>query len=340
MQGMRIGAVTTAANTVSAPKLRVVNIGANAAVVDFPIIKPDGTALAIGEIKAGKLVRYEFDGLGNAIISGGGISVVPPNVPIIVASPILYVRPDGNDGNDGSANDAAHALVTIDAALTKAQRYYLVGTSLKIKLGAAGTYAFPSTTIKAAGGTVIIEGDVANQDAYILSGPGIGPGAGCLDVVGASVQLNGLNLTNTSTLGHTLVSESGASVSCQNVTFTQNGTETGFAHAYAKSSGSITFPLGNGCKFIGSKGAMLWAGGGTINHHNLAVVGNPTFAIGTVISNFLGLIAVLSGGSVSGSAAGARYVGQTNAGFNTGGGGANFYPGTIAGSLTNGAFYV
>lgn len=216
-------------------------------------------------------------------------------VPIIVANPIIYVRTDGNDSNDGSANDAAHALATIDAALAKVGRYSLVGTSLKIKLGIPGTYAYPSTTVKAAGGTIIIEGDLTNQDNYLVSGSGFGSGAGCFDFVGVSTQLNGLNLVNTGGTNHTLVAEAGASVFCQNVTLTQSGTETGFAHVFAKSAGTVTFPQGNGCKFVGSKGAMLWASGGTINHHNLAVVGTPNFAIATVISNFLGLVAILTG---------------------------------------------
>jgi hypothetical protein len=51
---------------------------------------------------------------------------------------ILYVRPDGNDANDGSANDAARALLTIQAAINKVPQ--IINHNVIINV-AAGTYA-------------------------------------------------------------------------------------------------------------------------------------------------------------------------------------------------------
>ena len=75
LKGMRVGGVTSAANTSTAPKLRVVNLGASPGLyTDFPILKADGSTPGVGEIKAGRFVEYRADGAGNVLISGGGIS--------------------------------------------------------------------------------------------------------------------------------------------------------------------------------------------------------------------------------------------------------------------------
>lgn len=49
----------------------------------------------------------------------------------------LYVRTDGNNSNDGSANDAAHALLTIQAAIDKLPKIINHAASIMVE---AGTY--------------------------------------------------------------------------------------------------------------------------------------------------------------------------------------------------------
>jgi hypothetical protein len=78
LKGMRVAGIATASNTVTNPKLRVMNVGTSAGLyADFSIIKQDGSALAAGDIKAGRIYRYEADGAGNVMVSGGGLSSVP-----------------------------------------------------------------------------------------------------------------------------------------------------------------------------------------------------------------------------------------------------------------------
>jgi hypothetical protein len=73
LQGMRVGGIATASNTSTTPKLRVVNKGTQGGYTDYPILKEDGSALAAGDIKAGRRYRFEADGAGNVLISGGGL---------------------------------------------------------------------------------------------------------------------------------------------------------------------------------------------------------------------------------------------------------------------------
>ncbi|SFJ67700.1 hypothetical protein [Methylobacterium brachiatum] len=76
LRGMRIGGVAAAPNTVTNPKLRVMNLGSAGGYVDYPIFKEDGSSLGIGDIKAGRRYRYEADGAGNVMISGGGLASI------------------------------------------------------------------------------------------------------------------------------------------------------------------------------------------------------------------------------------------------------------------------
>ena len=69
-----------------------------------------------------------------------GVTIGGANVLVrcTTADMTLYVRTDGNDANDGSANDAAHALKTIQAAINKIPQ--VVNHTVTVNV-AAGTYA-------------------------------------------------------------------------------------------------------------------------------------------------------------------------------------------------------
>ena len=93
-------------------------------------------------------------GITNVWESGG---IVLPGVTINTTN--LYVRPDGSDDNDGSANDAAHALKTIQEAINRIPR--IVNHTVTVNV-VAGTF---------------------NEDVYIQGFTG----KGLLQVIGASV---------------------------------------------------------------------------------------------------------------------------------------------------------
>ncbi|AWN43176.1 hypothetical protein [Methylobacterium durans] len=259
--------------------------------------------------------------------------------PRIATNPIIYVRPDGNDANDGSANTAAKAFATIAAAAAKAgARYANIGTAITIQLGVAGTYAMPGS-IPPTLGTLVIKGDVANQGAYILSGSGpVGGSQSCVGSTGGAIELRGVTLANTGTSNHTLGTNAGGSVFLQNVSFT-SVSSGGFAHMVATNGASIT--IGSGCTIAGPMGSALQTLGGSITINagvTLTVVGTPAFSNAFANSSSVGLIYAGSGASVSGTATGARYSASLNGIINTGGG-ANFFPGSTAGSTALGGQY-
>ncbi|MCJ2098934.1 hypothetical protein [Methylobacterium sp. E-046] len=117
MQGMRIGAVAAATNPSTAPRLRVVNLGSAGAYVDFPILKADGSSLVPGEIVAGRLYRYEADGAGNVLISGGGLGSGALNQAKAAGSPFNSVALPTTQRTNASGSTAG-ALVTVVTGLT------------------------------------------------------------------------------------------------------------------------------------------------------------------------------------------------------------------------------
>lgn len=83
----------------------------------FAAIKQSGTTSSSGAVQLGNEVRER-----------------------LTADRTLFIRPNGNDANDGSADDAAHAFLTRQAAWNYAcKRFDLAGYKLKFKL-ADGTY--------------------------------------------------------------------------------------------------------------------------------------------------------------------------------------------------------
>lgn len=93
------------------------------------------------------------------------------------AATTYYVRTDGNDSNDGSANDAAHAWLTLQNAVNYIQNnLYLNGYNVTVQVG-DGTYT----------GAVNITGDP--------------PGAGAITINGNSGDHNAVILTFTSGTG-------------------------------------------------------------------------------------------------------------------------------------------
>ena len=70
------------------------------------------------------------------------------------------------------------------------------------------------------------------------------------------------------------------------------------------------------------------------------VVGSITFSFAFACSNRVGLILALGYSAPGGSVTGQRYIVGANAVIDTGGGGANVFPGSTPGTLQNQGVYV
>lgn len=230
---------------------------------------------------------------------------------------------------------------TLDQALQFAAAIDFGGFQLTIQL-AHGTYTpagnsfnIPATVGQAQVGDLIINGDVSNPDAVVLSAAGsfvgiveIGPGARCLL---QGLQINSSGGGNT----HGLHATGGGYCQLQRVDF---GGALYFQR-FSESSGVIQ---SLGVMFCSASAqAYMASGAGGFNYEAgtiLQLINTPAFATAFAVSSeasYLGFIGTTFTGT---GATGARYLAQAGGAINTGGGGINFLPGNAGGTSTTGYY--
>lgn len=262
--------------------------------------------------------------------SGGGDTPTTGTVPF--GNPTVYVRTDGDDSHDGSANDAAHALRTIQGALTYAQnKWSLGGKKLFIQLGNPGTYT-GFVEVEAPQTGVTITGDINNQSAYVINEPATDfSSQQIVSVTGAvSLDLVGLTVTGSRTDSYYICANVGAYIRLDHVSVIAGVTTPGLALAAGGGVISINGPV----NISGNFGAALSAsGGGLISisiNTTLTLVGTPAFSVATVYCYANG--SVIVGGTIAGAATGQRYLIYLNGTALTNG----TIPGSTAGVLATG----
>lgn len=141
------------------------------ALAAVPIVRNDGQPLQAYDIELNEIMLLVYN-----VDRWQVLRLVRSQVLFkLNANLTLYVRTDGNDTTgDGSVNDAAHAFKTIKRALEYiSQSFAIAGRYVTIQLGIAGTYPTGSTgiTIKNLPGAIIIRGDPAAPNNYVVQGP-------------------------------------------------------------------------------------------------------------------------------------------------------------------------
>jgi hypothetical protein len=296
----------------------------------------DGTPLQAKDLPAGQVAHFIYDStLGQWVLAGAAASEVPK---IPTTDVIIHINLPANGANDSAADGSATApFATLAAAANFAQqRFSFGGFRLILKLDVPGNYTAPGL-LPNIGGTIVIQGDVNNQDAYVLQGTGpSGGGGGVIFMLGGSYSFLGVRIQNTGAANHTLNSSSAASVSCQNVTL-DAGQNPPFFHAQAANAGQIFF--GSGCKSNGSAAGLAAAvGAGTVRFgSNFLVANGPTWSFAGAYAGS-GYITLDPGVTLSGPAAGTRYNAANYGVIQTYGQGANAIPGNVAGTVSNGLY--
>jgi hypothetical protein len=318
--GMTIRLLITATNT-GAATLNVNGLGAIA------ITTMRGAALGLGDLYIGSVVTLNYTG-STWVLAGIAYSEVP-----IFGNTTIYVRTDGSDSNDGSANNSAHALLTIGAALAIAQKA-ASGSTVTIQLGNTGTWA---ERIVAAGtsANILIKGDPANPANYNIAAAGAIFSA--VDASGVSLALSGVRVVPSGTVSHEIYASNNAIVTFDNCQFSSTGTISGGVLT-ASVGAAIIINAGN--TIFASAGSALNVNGGTIALNNNLTVGTPTYsgAFATA-SNTGAILRASTAPTISGSATGTRYSASMNGIIQTNGAGANYFPGTVAGTTATGGQY-
>ena len=255
---------------------------------------------------------------------------------LLVGDRIYYVRMDGDDSNAGLINDAAGAFRTIQKAVdVVVNDLDLGGYNLKIQV-ADGTYDTPVVLRRAAGnGAVSLVGNLATP-ANVTIGTSAA-GAHCVLAVNDAVWvLKGFRLSAVGSGASGICAATGAKIRYEQIEF---GTCSG-AHvasgtgATVDIGGSSTISGGASCHWSASDGGRIRRVASVV----VTLIGTPAFALRFADATQLGALNV-SGVSFVGTAAGMRYLAAANGVIYTGSGGANFFPGSIAGSCSSGGQY-
>jgi len=256
----------------------------------------------------------------------------------------LYIRTDGNDANNGLANTAGGAFATIQAAWNAVQQQYDPnGFTVTLQLGIAGTYV--GAAFRGYTGTVVLRGDPANQDNYIISFQAVGSQSWNISNKISTLALVGLKLERASAVPFTdflLLTDFGGVTTLTNVTLSFTSGGAGSYHSVTYNGGQL-FILGP-IKLVGSSSSPFYATALSIlsaagsGPWTVTIVGTPTYNNGFVWvdqsrCNFASLTFV-------GTFVGQRYGVFLNGVIQVSPGGANFFPGTTAGNTASGGQYV
>jgi hypothetical protein len=249
----------------------------------------------------------------------------------------LYVRTDGNDANDGSADDAAHAFLTVQAAIDLATTFDLGGNDLTIQV-ADGTYTGAIILRPIFGGTATIKGNAGTPANVLIDKASTGHAiiANAYSAGPLSWTIKDMKIVSDAGSFSTCVTASGpgALITCNNVDFGACSDTTLLADTGGTIILQTPITISGSTPVFGTSqsGGLIYMFGGTIT-----VTGTPAW--GTAMFSVIAAV-VLMQPAFSGSATGKRYSITGNGVINTGGQATTFFPGNVAGTTATGGQYI
>jgi hypothetical protein len=317
-----------------------------------PVVNADGTPIGIGDVLAIGWVLLFFDGTHWAIVAGSS-SRIPGVLPMLQRNADWYVN--GTTGDDGTHDGTSPTVgagrigpfKTISRAAGETLKYNMNGYDQFIHI-ADGTYGGVNpivlSTPNGAGSIHVIgnsanpagvnitatvaqtNGITQNGGTYYYDGLRFTSAAGCFDgiaVLGGSANLKNVRF-GPCTQFHISSNISGTSLILSGGTITIEAGANAQAHIFASSAGLLYYP---------GPQPPIWP--------VLNILGAVTFATAFVQSYQLGVLQ-MHYTSITGAASvtGPKYLATGNAVIDSGGGGANYFPGSTAGSVSTGGQYL
>jgi Pectate lyase superfamily protein len=275
---------------------------------------------------------------------GGTWAVLRRDRWTLTANLTVYVRSDGNDGNDGLGDNSGGAFLTVQKGLdfVCSLDCNVWNATVQVRAGTYTATNVPVASLKRVlgSGTYLLTGDTTTPANVILNATNplfLGGGSGSVQCNQAEWNISGFKILAT-TAGHAINCINGAHLTvtgamdfgalpafythllCQqqavleigNVSYTISG--VGYTHIVVN-TGGIVFGGGGTITFTG---AFSWGNGFVNTQH------------GAILSH--------SGTTFSGPAqTGKRYQSDSNSVIETFGSGANYFPGSVAGTPAPGA---
>lgn len=309
----------------------------NGAVVKVYTYDPADTTTA----DDGALVLVTADGQRfkdrSAVLASGDVTTALGYTPRerLTAARTYYIRTDGNDANNGRTNVAGGAFLTIQKAIDVVfGTLDLGGFNVTIQIG-NGTYAgIVATSPQVGAGKITLSGDTTTPANVIMQAS---TGTACITAIGTGVALYVQGVKVAAATGQGWYSGNGAFIA-----------QSGKNEIGAFPAGQQIMADGNGVILLNA--AMVLAGGSAGNHlyalsggriniqgATWTITGSPTIAAFAAAAVGGSIFAVSN--TFSGAVTGTRYSATLGGVIQTNGGGASFFPGTVAGATATGGQY-
>lgn len=300
-----------------------------------PVVDLTGSPLAAGALPSGGTFTLIYD--GTHFVLQGSISIAPAGRTLLSGNLDLYVATTGNDSNDGLSSGTP--WLTLQHAWNVIfDNYDLQGHVVTVHI-ANGTYTDGIQAIgrppgQALAGSIVFSSTSGNPAACIIDDTSNVISA----ANGAALTIQGVTIGSSG--GHGLVALDSGYIVFSNLVFA--GVPSGSYHIFAFNSSTIETT--DNYAISGNADIHYFATRcGVIYIHDTAVVtltGTPAFAQEFVLTTDCGIASVDSGSvTFTGGATGKRYLANLNGVIDTIGGGANYFPGSIAGTVATGGQY-
>ncbi|GGC90236.1 hypothetical protein [Chelatococcus reniformis] len=299
----------------------------------YPVKTFRGQVPLPGDFPLGSVPCVCFNGLAWVLLTVL-YSETPSFLPL---GATVYVRPDGSNDNDGQANTPDHAFANMDGVTSFARRF--VGANRLAVFVAAGTYPGWVADSLQIGLDIVGTGNPTFAISSLPAGR-----RGCVEVLrGTDVNMLGVAITSTAASSYGLVASRNALARVKGVDFGA----APLANILAQQSSTVT--LAGSIQFTStasrnaaisadSVSSVVWdeADPPTINITAATLPVSVAF-----VSSFLAGIVRLNGATFvnGGVVVGKRYLAAEGGIVSSSGGGASFYPGSLAGDATTGFYY-
>lgn len=259
----------------------------------------------------------------------------------LTANRIYYVRTDGNDDNNGLTNTSGGAFLTIQRAINVVCGLDLQQYNVTIQVG-AGTYTggiilYAYQSSAPTSGRVTILGDATTPSNVVISTTSA---SAILGTHGCGIwNVSGLKLT-TATSGHGLVAPWGCEIVITGK-MDFGVVAAGYGQIFVTVGGRVEIDASYNVT-AGGKAHYWAAGGGLIGilaGITVTTSNTPAFVTGFALSDQISWIEAISITFAGTGATGSRYLVDLNSVIQTGGGGANYFPGNAPGSSATGGQY-
>lgn len=291
------------------------------------ILRRDWSPVLESDLVIGSNHRVRWNGAG-LLLESLGATEIPR---LLQPDQYLYVRVDGNDGNDGLSNTAAGAFRQISRAVTVAQRRYAWTDRIcRIRVG-DGAYG-PVVVTRAGATSVEIGGNLGSPANVLISGEAT---HGIVSTIGSTVTVSGVKVTSLGGAGMLAFDRSAIRFSSCEFGYCQQQHLFANVSSLISVDGDYTIASGSGAHMLAGAGSIIQVAGrlGTI----------------TAAANFATAFAQANGGTIlangagwpgAGLATGPRYLSEVGGVVYTAGSGANFMPGSSAGSVATSGVYI